>query len=82
MQWNPSCEATPFASKNGLSKEVASGQGYKSIHFCFDLHSQMASQEGVVSQKEVPLYLWIVKVVHAGGLYGSRLYLVILKGQG
>ena len=41
--WNPPCEATAFASKIWPFKGMVSQRGYKSIHFCLDLHCQFAS---------------------------------------
>ena len=47
--------------KSGLSRGVASRQGLKSIHLCFDLHCHVAFPEKVASyhsgfSKEAPLY--------------------------
>ena len=71
-QWNPSCEATPFASEKRPFKRGGLLSGWKSIHLCLDLHCQVAFPEGwplvrVASQKGfhfiyIALYLpyWLI----------------------
>ena len=63
IQWNPYCEATPFALESGLSRGVASHKEQKSIPLCLDfkyiISSSVLSRRGGLS-KGVPMYYDLV----------------------
>ena len=47
IKWNPSCEATPFASEKWPFKRDDLLSGVKINTFMFDIHCQVVFPEGV-----------------------------------
>ena len=58
IQWNPSCEATPFASEKWPFKRGGLSSELKSIHLCLDIHCQVAFPESTMGPlfKNLPLF--------------------------